>query len=36
MKSNTTTEYFITNEMFNIGFATKDMVAKHFKVRRSK
>lgn len=32
-KSNTTTEYFITNEIFNISFANKDVVEKHFKVR---
>lgn len=31
--SNTTTEYFITNEMFNVGFATIDVVEKHLKVR---
>lgn len=31
-KSNTTTEYFITNEMLNIGFAPNDVVKKYFKV----
>ncbi|XP_026331425.1 nuclear RNA export factor 1-like [Hyposmocoma kahamanoa] len=30
-KSNTTTEYFITNEMLNIGFAPNDVVEKYFK-----
>lgn len=31
-KSNTTTKYFITNEMFNIEFATDDVAEKYFKV----